>query len=56
VERHAAAGKPVIDLINGITSPKITARGAVDYFHLARLTGEYVRRLSRGSTDQLKVA
>lgn len=56
VERYAAAGKPVIDLINGIASPKITARAAVDNFHMGRLTGEYLRRLSGDAAGPVKVA
>lgn len=56
VERYTAAGKPVIDLINGIASPKVTARAAVDNFHMGRLAGEYLRQLPGVTGKEVKVA
>jgi protein TorT len=56
VERYTAAGKPVIDLINGIASPAITARAAVDNFHMGQLTGAYLKRLTGDAAGLVKVA
>jgi protein TorT len=47
---------PVLDLINGIDSPDITARSAVDFYDLGFLAGEYLRRLETVETKELGVA
>lgn len=44
VEKYVAKGKPVIDLINGINSPAITARAAADFFDMGQMTGAYLKR------------
>jgi protein TorT len=38
-------GIPVLDLINGINSPDITARSAVDYYDSGFQAGDYLRNL-----------
>lgn len=42
IDRFSTQGKPVIDLINGIDSPKLTARAAADFFEMGKAAGEYV--------------
>ncbi|MDC0335653.1 substrate-binding domain-containing protein [Pseudodesulfovibrio sp.] len=41
VEKYAAEGRPVVDLINGISSPKIAARTAATYWDNGYLTGKH---------------
>ncbi len=45
VEQIVADGKPVIDLINGISSVKITAKAAVNYFDPGLAAAKYIREL-----------
>jgi len=42
IDKFAAQGKPVIDLINGIDSPRLTARAAADFFEMGKAAGDYV--------------
>ncbi|HEY5717981.1 MAG TPA: TMAO reductase system periplasmic protein TorT [Motiliproteus sp.] len=42
VREVRAAGLPVIDLINGISAPEVSARVAVDYGDLANALGHYM--------------
>lgn len=54
IEQFSAQGKPVVDLINGINSPKLTARAAADFFELGKAAGDYaVQKL--GGAKPLKV-
>lgn len=54
IKTFAAKGKPVIDLINGIDSPDLTARTAADYFEMGKAAGEYVARATdTGKTIQV---
>jgi len=49
IEKFSAKGKPVIDLINGINSPKLTARAAADFFEMGKAAGDYaVRKIASG--------
>jgi protein TorT len=49
IEKFSAQGKPVIDLINGIDSPKLTARTAADFFEMGKTAGDYaVKNLAGG--------
>ncbi|MCF8199851.1 MAG: TMAO reductase system periplasmic protein TorT [Sulfuritalea sp.] len=49
IDKFAARGKPVIDLINGINSPKLTARTAADFFEMGKAAGDYaVKNISAG--------
>ena len=56
VERYTAAGKPVIDMINGMSSKKITARSAVDFFDTGFAVAQYIRTLHMGSDKPVRVA
>ena len=47
VEKFVDQGKPVIDLINGINSDKISARAAITFWDSGYLVADYVRKLSR---------
>ncbi|MBF0219371.1 MAG: TMAO reductase system periplasmic protein TorT [Gammaproteobacteria bacterium] len=41
IAKFTAGGKPVIDLINGISSPLLSARVAADFFEMGKAAGEY---------------
>ena len=56
IEDTAKRGVPVLDLINGVTSPHIAARAAVNYFDTGYRTGEYLKMLSPLEQEELKVA
>jgi protein TorT len=56
VERYAGAGKPVIDLINGLSSDRIRARSAADFWDMGNQTARYLRQLHTGSTEAVRVA
>ena len=49
-------GIPVLDLINGLSSPRITARTAADYWDLGFQAGTYLRRLQNNADKAIKVA
>ena len=49
-------GIPVLDLINGLSSPRITARTAADFWDLGFQAGTYLRRLQENADKALKVA
>jgi protein TorT len=51
-----ARGVPVLDLINGINSPDITARAAIDFYDTGLQTGEYLKRLNPVDKGDVKVA
>ena len=47
IDKFSAKGKPVIDLINGIDSTKLTARTAADFFEMGKAAGDYaVKKLA----------
>lgn len=56
VERITGEGKPVIDMINGMSSNKVTARAGVDYNDTGYITADYIRELHAGSSDPVRVA
>lgn len=56
VEKAAAAGIPVIDLINGMSSDKLAARVAADFYDMGFATGSYVKSLQAEAGRPLKVA
>jgi len=56
VERYTDEGKVVIDLINGMSSTRITARAGVDVFDTGFATGDYIRRLHGGQAKPARVA
>lgn len=50
IEKFSAQGKPVIDLINGINSPKLSARAAADFFEMGKAAGDYaVQKVATGN-------
>jgi periplasmic protein TorT len=51
-----AAGIPVIDLINGISSDKISARVAADFYDMGFAAGAYVKALQADGGRPLKAA
>lgn len=51
-----ARGIPVLDLINGINSPDITARAAVTYYDSGFQVGEYLRELVPADSSDIRVA
>ena len=56
VKKAADQGIPVLDLINGISSPLISARSAVSYWDLGYKAGTYLRRLQEMNGKPMKVA
>ncbi len=56
VERYADAGKPVIDLINGLSSPRITARAAADFWDMGNQTARYLQALHADTGEPVRVA
>jgi protein TorT len=48
IEDYKKSNKPVVDLINGIKSPHITARAAVTYYDNAQLSAKNLKKLSAG--------
>jgi protein TorT len=49
-------GLPVIDLINGINSDKITARVAADFYDMGLAAGKYLKTLQSDRSKSVKVA
>jgi protein TorT len=56
IKATRARGVPVLDLINGINSPDITARAAVDYYDGAFQAGEYLKKLASADKGEVTVA
>jgi len=56
VGRYTGEGKPVIDMINGMASTRITARSGVDFFATGYAVADYIRKLHAGSSDPVRVA
>lgn len=56
VARAADMGVPVVDLINGMSSPAIAARAAPSYWINAHTTGTYLRRLQAEAGRPIRVA
>jgi protein TorT len=54
VSRLAADGKPVIDVINGMSSPDVTAKSLVSFGELATISAEWLIEETGG--DPVKVA
>jgi protein TorT len=51
-----ARGVPVLDMVNGIKSPDITARIAIDFYDTGFLAGEYLKKSQPVTKDEVKVA
>ena len=56
VKKASDKGIPVLDLINGISSPFIAARAAVSFWDMGFQAGSYLRRLQENRGQPLKVA
>jgi len=56
VKKASDEGIPVLDLINGISSPHIAARAAVSFWDMGFQAGSYLRRLQENRGHPLKVA
>jgi len=56
VAKASAKGLPVLDLINGISSPRISARAAASFHDMGFQTGSYLRRLARERKETVQVA
>ncbi len=56
VARYVDQGKPVIDLINGLSSSRITARAAADFWDLGNRAAKYMRTLHSASDVPVRVA
>lgn len=56
VKRYTDAGKVVIDMINGIASPNLTARCGVDFWDTGFLTAKYIAALEKDAQGPVRVA
>ncbi|MEN8806110.1 MAG: TMAO reductase system periplasmic protein TorT [Desulfobacterales bacterium] len=56
VKKAAEMGIPVLDLINGLSSPDIAARAAVSFWDMGHQAGAYLRRLQKDMGKSMKVA
>jgi protein TorT len=56
VKKASDKGIPVLDLINGMSSPHITARAAVSFWDMGYQTGTYLSRLQEKKGKPLKLA
>ncbi|MCB1734833.1 MAG: TMAO reductase system periplasmic protein TorT [Gammaproteobacteria bacterium] len=56
VAQWAVAGKPVIDLINGINSPRISARAAATYWDMGNLAGKWIKARQPESGEPTRIA
>lgn len=56
VKRASDTGIPVLDLINGLSSPDIAARAAVSFWDMGNQAGRYLWRLQKQSGQPMKVA
>jgi protein TorT len=53
---YSGKGMPVIDLINGVSSDKIAARVAADFYDMGLAAGKYLTTLPTGTSTAAKVA
>lgn len=56
VEEIAAKGIPVIDVINGISSPKLSAKSLVSFGEMGAKAGEYLVKMHPQGSKPVKVA
>ena len=56
VKKASDTGIPVLDLINGLSSPDIAARAAVSFWDMGNQTGTYLHRLQQNMGKPMKVA
>jgi protein TorT len=56
VKKASDKGIPVLDLINGMSSPHIAARAAVSFWDMGFQAGSYLRRLQENRGQPMKLA
>jgi len=56
IASYAERRIPVIDLINGVSSPDVAARVGADFYDMGRAAGEYLRRLADTSGTPVRIA
>ena len=56
VEKYVGMGKPVIDMINGMSSTKMSAKAGVNFFDPGFAIGSYIRKLEINPGKTVKVA
>jgi protein TorT len=56
IKKASDMGIPVLDLINGMSSPDITARAAVSFWDMGNRAGLYLRRLQTELGKPMKLA
>lgn len=56
VKKASDTGIPVLDLINGLSSPDIAARAAVSFWDMGNQAGLYLRRLQTQGGQPMKMA
>ena len=56
VKKASDKGIPVLDLINGMSSPHIAARAAVSFWDMGFQAGSYLRRMQENRGQPLKIA
>ena len=56
VKKASDKGIPVVDMINGISSPHIAARAAVSFWDMGHAAGSYLRRLQENRGQPIKIA
>ncbi len=56
VIRYADQRKPVIDLINGLSSSRITGRAAADFWDMGNRAADYLRKRHGADNESVRVA
>lgn len=56
ISSYAGRGIPVIDLINGVSSPAITARAAADFYDMGFAAGQFLKKLAGTDGKPVHVA
>ena len=56
IKKAHGQGIPVLDLINGISSPLISARAAVSFWDMGHQAGTYLRRMQEKNGKPFKIA
>jgi len=56
VKKASDKGIPVLDMINGISSPHIAARAAASFWDMGHAAGSYLRRLQENRGQPIKIA
>ncbi|MBL6933128.1 MAG: hypothetical protein ISR45_09285 [Rhodospirillales bacterium] len=54
IGEYTGKDKVVIDMINGINSPKLTARSGVDFWDMGFLTAKYIREIEKGAQGKIR--